>query len=164
MNSPEFINANSSVLKTNNPEKDTSLTPLFIVHSLGKFNLDPCGLNFHKTAENIIEWPQDGLNINWNGRIWLNPPYSNPTPWLEKLAIHKNGIALILNSTDTQWFHEQIFDKCDSLFFLRKRPKFLRRNLTEFSIMRGVVLVAYGEENSEKLRLCGLYGKFMKNE
>lgn len=133
------------------PEKDISLTPLSLICSLGEFDLDPCGLKSHLTAKNIIELPEDGLKIEWNGKVWLNPPYSNPKPWLEKLALHHNGMALVLNSTDTIWFQELILRKATSIFFLRGRPKFTRKNGSVFGIMRGVVLAAYGSKCDKML-------------
>lgn len=139
-------------------DKDITLTPLELIAALGVFDLDPCGISFHKTAANIISLPIDGLSIKWNGRVWLNPPYSSPTPWLKKLAEHGNGIALVLNSTDTKWFHEYGLSCADSLFLIKKRPKFMRLDGTRVSIMRGVVLFAYGKENSDILASSTLDG------
>lgn len=67
----------------------------------------------------------DGLSLPWQGRVWLNPPYGTKTfIWLEKLAEHKSGIALIFARTETKGFHAQIWDKADALFFFRGRLRF----------------------------------------
>ena len=140
-------------------DKNTTLTPLSLINKLGNFDLDPCGLQHHKTASKIISLPNDGLIENWEGRVWLNPPYSDPKHFLNKLALHGNGIALVLNSTDTIWFQEQL-RKASGIKFIKGRPKFMRLDMSEVSIMRGVVLFAYGKENAIKLKDSEIEGYF----
>lgn len=142
-------------------DRNITLTPLDLISKLGKFDLDPCGLQFHKTATKIISLPDDGLAGNWVGRVWLNPPYSNPKPFIEKLSKHGNGIALVLNSTDTVWFQEFGLKKANGMFLLKGRPKFTRMDMSDVSIMRGVVLFAYGSENNELLKNCKLVGRYV---
>lgn len=132
--------------------KDTTLTPLAMVRALGRFALDPCAFQGHKTADNLIVLPKNGLEIEWKGRVWLNPPYSRPHRWLAKMVKHRNGIALVLASVEAQWFHQFIWNEADGVFFQRGRPKFLRADKTEVQLMRPTCLVAYGKKNSEKLR------------
>lgn len=64
----------------------------------------------------------------WGGRIWLNPPYSKPLIWqfVEKLAEHGNGIALLFNRCDSNKFQDIIFTKATGMMFLRNRIKFFR--------------------------------------
>lgn len=55
---------------------DSWLTPLWIIEALGNnFDLDPCGFNHHKTAKEIWQLPKCGLENDWHGKVWLNPPY-----------------------------------------------------------------------------------------
>lgn len=47
---------------------------------IGKFDLDPCA-PIHPlwpTAEVMYDQNIDGLSQIWEGRVWLNPPYSRP--------------------------------------------------------------------------------------
>ena len=132
-----------------------------LIKEIGVFDYDPCGLEFHKTANKIISLPTDGLLEEWKGKVWLNPPYSNPKPFIKKLSEYGNGIALVLNSTDTVWFQEYGLKKADAMFLLKGRPKFTRLDMTEVSIMRGVVLFAYGKDNALKLKECGLKGYYV---
>lgn len=141
-------------------DKDISLTPLGLICSLGQFDLDPCGVQEHQTAQRIISLPQCGLESEWSGRVWLNPPYSAPSPWLEKLLNHGNGIALVLSSTGTVWFQDFGL-KASSILFLKGRPKFTRLDGTRFDIMRDVCLIGYGKNNSEALKNSGLSGTFV---
>jgi hypothetical protein len=143
-------------------DKNITLTPLDLISKVGLFDYDPCGLQFHKTATKIISLPTDGLKENWTGRVWLNPPYSNTKPFIKKLSEYRNGIALVLNSTDTVWFQEYGLKKADAMFLLKGRPKFTRMDFSKVSIMRGVVLFAYGLENKEMLKNCKLDGYFVE--
>lgn len=101
---------------------DSWLTPLWLIHALGEFDLDPCGFNKHLTAKTIFELPIDGLRENWFGKVWLNPPYSEASKWLDKMIEHRNGSVLIFSRTGTLG---KYMKDCDHLFFLRKRVRFL---------------------------------------
>jgi hypothetical protein len=142
---------------------DTTLTSLVLLNRLGRFDLDPCGFPGHPTARQLICLPDDGLQRDWHGRVWLNPPYSNPMPWLERLLVHGNGIALVLASTDTKWFHDYV-PKAAAVLFLHGRPTFFREDLTEVGLMRASVLVAYGDDNASCLARSGIGGWFVQME
>lgn len=143
--------------------KDTTLTPLWLVERLGVFDLDPCAFAGHATAKRLIVLPQDGLSAAWDGRVWLNPPYSEPDHWLERLARHGNGIALVLSSTDTRWFHDFIAAFASAVLFIKGRPQFLRDDKTEVGLMRATMLAAFGDENAVALFQSGIDGWFAPN-
>jgi len=159
--SPTFGNTVLPAVFHSVEDKNITLTPLNLIGNFGVFDLDPCGLQWHKTANKIISLPDDGLIEQWNGRVWLNPPYSNPKPFIKKLAEHGNGIALVLNSTDTDWFQEYGLKKANGMYLLKGRPKFTRMDMSPVSIMRGVVLFAYGEQNCQALKNCQLNGYYV---
>lgn len=112
--------------RPNKGETDIWLTPLSIIEKLGKFDLDPCGESFHKTA-NII-YTKNGLEQPWFGRVWLNPPYSEVEQWLKKLVSHGNGIALVFARMDVKWVHN-IIPCASSVFFPKGRMWFLTKEL-----------------------------------
>ena len=74
-------------------------TPTWLI-SLFENWFDPCPIN----ANPII----DGLKIEWQDRTFVNPPYSNPLPWVEKaIEESKKGkiIVMLLHvDTSTKWF------------------------------------------------------------
>lgn len=157
----------SDFIQKSESTTDVWLTPPYIIDSLGEFDLDPCCPNNlpWKTAKQIysLDNDQDGLKLNWSGRVWLNPPYSNWVTFLEKLKIHGNGIALIFARTETKGFFDHIWDSADSILFLKRRVKFVKSDLTNGgSATAPSVLIAYGENNSQSLISCGLDGKFLK--
>lgn len=124
---------------------DTWLTPLWIIEALGNdFDLDPSGYPEHKTAKKLYCLPENGLIGHWFGKVWLNPPYSECELWLDSLANHGLGTALIFNRLDTKSLqrHVQI---ASSVFFLAGRIKFLKPDLTEgHNAGVGSILLSYG--------------------
>lgn len=140
---------------------DTWLTPLPIVHALGKFDLDPCGFEGHQTADRLICLPDDGLSAEWSGRVWLNPPYGRATKaWLNKLSKHGNGIALVFARTETSWFQSL---RPDMIFLLAGRIKFLKPDFTESTNAgHGSVLIAFGRKNAGAILSSDLNGVWLK--
>jgi len=122
---------------------DVWLTPLEIVHSLGKFDLDPCGESYHKTG-NVI-FTENGLESLWFGRVWLNPPYSQVDLWMDKMIQHNNGVALVFARTETRWAQKAL-NACSSAFFLSGRIRFLDKDLKPGKYTSGApsMLLSFG--------------------
>lgn len=82
----------------------------------GAFDLDPCARPETAKAPRYYTKADDGLAQPWHGRVWLNPPYSNPGAWLRKARAELASgrcdlvVALLPAATDTGWFHELIYD------------------------------------------------------
>ena len=148
-----------------NEDKDISLTPLHLIQSLGQFDTDCCGVSCHPTAKRIISLPECGLQASWQGRVWCNPPYSNPAPWMKKMHTHGSGVALVLASTGTQWFQDYCFT-ASAVFFLKKRPKFTRLDGSSFSIMRDCAMVGFSKTDAEAMeeavKAGQIEGKFIR--
>lgn len=107
--------------RPNKGATDVWLTPLEIIKNLGPFDLDPCGESHWPTAKTI--YTERGLERPWFGRVWLNPPYSEVGKWLDKLAEHGNGIALVFARMETQWA-QRILPQASGVFFPKGRYKF----------------------------------------
>ncbi len=151
--------------KPNNGQSVDWLTPPVIIKALGRFDLDPCAHPNQpwKTAKRMISPPADGLTYAWKGRVWLNPPYGTDASheWLGRMAEHGNGIALIASRTETRWFHEHVWDAASSCLFLYGRLYYHRPDGTRAggNAGHGLVLVAYGSENTDRLLSSGIAGK-----
>lgn len=104
---------------------DIWLTPMSVIQALGPFDLDPCGEAHWPTAKTI--YSEHGLERDWFGRVWLNPPYSEIEPWLLRLAAHGRGIALVFARTETQWA-QKVLPRATSVFFPAGRFKFHQRD------------------------------------
>jgi hypothetical protein len=140
---------------------DEWLTPPEILRALGPFDLDPCTPDAMpwQTAEKRYTKAQDGLQQPWHGRVWLNPPFGREAAkWLERLADHGDGIALVPARTETRMFYLHVWDRADAVCFMRGRPHFHRPCGTRAAANSGapIALVAYGARNVNALRLSGL--------
>lgn len=157
----------SEGFKKSASRSDEWYTPKFVMDSLGKFDLDPCApsVPLFKTAEIVYNEFDDGLAQIWEGRVWLNPPYSRPliTKFMRRMTEHNRGTALIFSRTDTELFHTEVFGKASAVKFLKGRIKFLKPDGTEAgSPGCGSVLIAYGEEDANILEVNELEGKFIR--
>lgn len=155
----------SSNFNTNTKNNDEWLTPPSIIKSLGDFDLDPCSPIDRPwdTAAKHFSEPDDGLSQPWEGRVWCNPPYGRETfAWIDKLATHGNGIALIFARTETKGFHRQIWERADAILFLEGRIKFHYVDGSQAdSANAPSCLVAYGGNNAESLARSGIKGKIV---
>jgi len=121
-----------------------------------EFDLDPASPGAYKVpqipAKKHYTIKDNGLLQKWQGRVWLNPPYGQDTKvWLDKLALHGNGIALVFARTDTLWFHT-IAVKADAILFLVGRVKFISESGRRGgSAGCGSMLLAWGDECADIL-------------
>ena len=146
---------------------DIWATPQAIVDSLGRFDLDACALPTNAKCERFYTPEENSLTKNWGGRVWCNPPYSQPLlyQFCTKMAEHGNGILLIFARTGNKVWQEIIFPKADAVLFLRKRIKFLLPDGTPGgSAGCDSALIAFGKENVDALWSCGLDGSIVTLE
>jgi DNA N-6-adenine-methyltransferase Dam len=78
---------------------DDYYTPAWVFERLGiTFDLDVC------SPPGGVEWipatrfftqEDDGLAQEWVGRVWMNPPFSGCTPWVDRFIEHAHGVCLI---------------------------------------------------------------------
>jgi len=142
------------------------LTPKHLVEPLGTFDLDPCGAPGYELASRtlLLENGDDGLRDEWEGRVWLNPPYGKEAqPFLAKMADHNNGTALIFARTETQTWHTIIWPKASAILFLAGRVTFLDPRGVAAKANSGApsCLVAFGEEDAYALYHSGIRGKYI---
>lgn len=124
-------------------------TPPEIFEGLGlAFDLDPAapvdGVPWVPAAQHF-SIADEGLSQPWGGRVWLNPPYGREVGrWLERLADHGDGLALVFARTDTAWFY-QAFAAATAVCFIRGRLRFISQDGSRASSAGAPsVLLAYG--------------------
>lgn len=140
---------------------DEWLTPPSILANLGDFDLDPCSpINRPwDTAAKHYSVLDNGLNQEWSGRVWMNPPFGREAvKWMRKLAQHGNGVALIPARTETAMFYETVWGVADAILFIEGRPHFHAVDGTRAPFNSGapICLVAYGISNVAALERSGL--------
>src|SRR5688572_24817180 len=98
-------------------DSDGYCTPPAVIQAtctvLGAIDLDPasCVSAQEKVVQATRFYTQadNGLEHEWRGRVWLNPPFSCPKPFVDKLlAEYDSGrvraaILLLNNATDTSY-------------------------------------------------------------
>lgn len=81
---------------------DEWYTPDFVFDRLGlQFDIDVCapkGGISRIPAKQSFDIEINGLIQKWIGLVWMNPPYSKPSPWIDKWLEHGNGVALLPTS------------------------------------------------------------------
>lgn len=150
-------------------ESEVWLTPPGIIEALGPFDLDPCACMEPRpwpTAREHFTTLENGLAQPWRGRVWCNPPYGGPAilrPWMHRMADHGRGTLLIFARTETEAFHEFVWQRADALLFLRGRLHFHRPDGVRAAANAGApsVLCAYGGEDAQRLAECDIDGRIV---
>ena len=128
------------------------ITPRWIIDRLGPFDLDPAAADprpWNCAQRNFTEC-DDGLAREWNGRVWLNPPFDRyqVARWIQRLAEHGHGTALLHARTEADWF-EPIWKSASGVLFMADRIHFHRPDGSRQPANSGAppVLIAFGEED-----------------
>lgn len=158
---------------TNNSGNNEWYTPSIYIESarqvLGTIDLDPasCSLaNSIVQADNYFTQETNGLDKEWKGKVWLNPPYASS---LIKLFINKlvdeyqsgnttEAIMLVNNATETQWAKAALID-CNSVCFVERRIKFLNKDLVPANTpLQGQMFVYFGKNADTFSKEFSKYG------
>lgn len=114
-------------------ESDHWATPRDVYRALSRefrFTLDPCPLH-----------GRGGLEADWPGSVFVNPPYSNIGAWirkgLEELAAGRASIVVYLvpSRTCTRWFHDLVLPNVTEIRFCKGRLHFNDKGPAPFPSM-----------------------------
>ena len=123
----------------------------------GTIDLDPAS---NERAQKVVkattyfDASTNGLAQKWSGRIWLNPPYSQPEimqfiqKLIDELPNIDEAILLTHNYTDTAWFHLAA-KNAPAICFTRGRIKFYNQNGEGCAPTQGQAFFYYGK-NKER--------------
>jgi len=127
---------NKTAHVSNNSGENEWYTPAAIIEAarrvLGGFDLDPASseiANRTVKAERFFTIEDDGLTQDWAGKIWCNPPYSQPLinefclKFAGAMSGGSTGIALVNNATETAWF-QTLARSASAICFPASRIKF----------------------------------------
>ena len=112
--------------------------------AIGGFDLDPAaGCEPTPIASDRYTKDDDGLTSPWYGNVWLNPPFSDKTPWFKRLVSQyehgdvERAVALSTVDPSAAWFHDW-FSQADIICFHEERDLYLGHgNSPSFSTMIG---------------------------
>lgn len=139
-------------------ENDSYYTPRWVFETLNtRFDLDVCapkeGVPW-LPADKHYSIEDDGLTSPWSGKVWMNPPYSKPTPWIEKFIDHGNGIALIQVSKSNAFL--RMWNEMDAICFLPRNIMFEHKDEGKKGIFMPVALFAMGSNNVDILKRANI--------
>lgn len=151
-------------------DNDTWLTPRYILDQLGSFDLDPCAADCAPKWTNarfIFTKHSDGLadNAVWNGRVFMNPPFSATSRWLARHAKHANGISLVPATTESIVWRKHVWTGAKAILLLHGRMRFcnLDGSATTGRPLRSIALIAWTEFDAAVLRGSTLAGVLLED-
>jgi ParB family chromosome partitioning protein len=135
---------------------------------LGAIDLDPASTveaNKVIKAERFFTVENDGLNKNWKGRVWLNPPYASSliAYFVQKLSVHyaKNevteAIVLVNNATETIWFNTLIKNAA-AVVFPKSRVKFQTSSGGAGAPLQGQAFIYLGKNPEYFIKIFKPFG------
>jgi DNA N-6-adenine-methyltransferase (Dam). len=146
-------------------KKDVWQTPEELwapIDTRDEITLDPCAgpETMIGQANYRVEKGHNGLTKNWAGVIWLNPPFSNKEAWLAKAQKEyehdkiRRAYIVTPDSTDVKsWWHEQLAEFCDWVWFPKGRidyvnPETGEQNLACRLALLSILLVSHLKSSS----------------
>ena len=151
-------------------------TPSIYIESartvMGNIDVDPASSDIaqetvqakqHYTIDNC------GLDKDWLGNVWLNPPYSHPEVenfTSKAVAEFTSGnctsaIVLTNNATDTKWFHE-LLNSCNAVCITAGRISFIdSTGEQKLAARQGQFFFYFGEDENKFSLEFTQYGKVL---
>lgn len=153
---------------TNNSKDDEWYTPAIYIDAarkvLGEIDLDPASNDFANEtvqAKTYFTEEDNGLEQEWFGRIWMNPPYSSALliRFADKLITSnfEQAVVLVNNATETAWF-EKMVSKASAIVFHKGRIKFRKRDGEHGSPLQGQAFIYYGNNADKFLEVFSKFG------
>lgn len=97
------------------------------------FTLDACATEENAKCIRFFSPEDDALKQEWNGVVWMNPPYGHQIgKWIEKAYIASvrgaTVVALIPAKTETKWWHTWVMRSAE-IRFIQGRMRFSGVNI-----------------------------------
>jgi hypothetical protein len=135
---------------------DDYYTPAWVFERMGlTFDLDvaapPGGIPWIP-AKRYFTQADDGLLQPWEGRVWMNPPWSGTSPWARKFIEHGHGVCLVPHAKSA--WHIELLATADGVAEPDRYFDFIGG-----SIFLSFWFAAFGEECVEAISRLGVVRK-----
>lgn len=140
-------------------KNDRLQTPEWVWRELGEIDLDPCaGIDTSIGSVNwALERNEDGLEREWFGFVYCNPPFSQKEAWAKRMIDHGNGILILPERGSAPWFGP-LAQAAGSYWVMGKKINFVggpsSNNL-------GSALFLFGEDARNRVLNSRLPGHFV---
>lgn len=152
----------------NNSTDNEWYTPEIYIQSarevLGTIDLDPASNDFaNETVRATTYFTEEtnGLEQDWFGNIWMNPPYQTALlqQFADKLIASdfQQAIVLVNNATETAWF-KTLISKASAIVFPTGRIRFRKRDGEKGSPLQGQAFLYCGENPQRFIDVFSKYG------
>jgi hypothetical protein len=140
---PEEVDYGANAQEAAEYDSNEWYTPLAFIEAaravMGYIHLDPASCELAQETVKAGEYfnkERDGLAQEWNGNIWLNPPYGDPLPWVEKLVTeHQVGrvrqAILLVNTANSPQWSRLLWHSSFAVCLLDRRVRFWRPDRME---------------------------------
>ena len=103
-------------------------------------------------ASQIFTAEDNGLTKRWSGRVWCNPPYSQPliSEFAEAIASKyesgeiEQACVLVNNGTETRWF-QRMMRTASAVCFPRSRIRFIAPDGNSGAPLQGQAVLYMGD-------------------
>ena len=135
---------------------DDYYTPPHIFEAMGlTFDMDVCappgGVEW-VPAKRFLTMADDGLSAEWEGRVWMNPPYSQAASWVPKFIAHRHGVCLLPHAKSA--WHPLIWSAADGIVNPDRRVNFISER-SNGEVMYPLFFAAFGPECVEAISRLG---------
>ncbi len=141
---------------------------------MGDIDLDPASSDIAQKdiqATNYYTKEINGLTEPWEGRIWLNPPYSGEEikQFIQKLLFHiekkevSEAIVLTNNATDTHWFHD-VLDTAGIVCLTKGRIGFINQEGEVLQTRQGQTFFYLGASKAKFKEVFSQFGRVLTSD
>ena len=171
----EFRQVDRPHVSYNSGENEWYTPPEYIEAArrvMGTIDIDPASsevANRTVQARVYFDKESNGLLPEWDGNIWMNPPYSGDLvgKFCDKLNLEYNegrtkaAIVLVNNATETGWF-QGMLEYASCVCFVKRRVKFLDVNGNPIGApLQGQAILYFGDDAEAFAREFEIFGKVL---